>query len=441
LLCEPASPEEHALAEAVGAMTCFIQRYLADSQYRAGGAVLLRSLDASLRNRLLIVLLPLLRRLDFQSALHTLLSDIVGGVKLLDEQGNLVFIDLLSAHKSAVLEFKEEIVAIQLYVAARRGLDLLFGKGMVIPREDLAFVSGIAIPCAGDVPAHFLGMSPADLSSDRMIHSRAIGNGAIMVIDRRSKRAVRVNVHTGVLPKDRELTALRAIVINRKRGASGREHSRFFDRLGELVVDYVRTGDENFDLYGPVPFDWEEYCQKFAIAPATRVDFCAYLLKQRVSPALALSLVGLGVLDAEKDRELLSQINAAATGVAIPEVFMGGLTEAQYDARPLRERVMHVVDTVIVPILRNDGGRLDILGIDESSGELSVRFVGSCSNCPYSLLSMEQLVKPSLLAINGVTKVSHRARMLQSELDGAKVQRDGCKAGRDSVTSFVQLSR
>jgi Fe-S cluster biogenesis protein NfuA len=368
------------------------------------------------------VLLPLLRRLDYQSALHTLLSDIVGGVELVDEQGGLVHIDLLSAHKSAVLEFKEEIVAIQLYMAAMRGLDLLFGEGARVPREDLAFVSGIAIPCAGDVPAHFLGLSPANLSSDRMIHSRAIGVGALMVIDRRTRRAVRVNVHTGVLPKDRELTVLRGIVINRKRGASGREHSRFFDRLGELVVDYVRTGDANFELFGPVPFDWQEYSSKLAIAPALRADFCAYLLKQRISPRLASSFVGLGVLDAGKDSELLAQIEAVFADGSPPAMEMSEWTGAAFDERSLRDRVIHVVDTVIAPILKNDGGRLEILGIDEASGELSVRFVGSCANCPYSLLSMEQLVKPSLLAISGVTKVSHRAQMPQYELERCRPQ-------------------
>jgi hypothetical protein len=285
LLREPASPAEHELAEAVGAMTAFIQRYVSDGMYRAAGAELLRSLDAGLRNKFLIVLLPLLRRLDYQSALHTLLADIVGGVELLDEHGGLIHVDLLSAHKSAVLEFKEEIVAIQLYIAARRGLDLLFGEGAVVPREDLAFVSGIAIPCAGDVPAHFLGLSPANLSSDRMIHSRAIGLGALMVIDRRTRRAVRVNVHTGVLPKDRELTVLRGIVINRKRGASGREHSRFFDRLGELVVDYVRTGDDNFELFGPVPFDWQEYSSKLAISGVTKVSHRAQMQKYELERA------------------------------------------------------------------------------------------------------------------------------------------------------------
>ena len=150
LLREPASPEEQRLAEAVGAMAAFIQRYVSDNAYRASGATLLRSLDKSSRNELLSVLLPFLRRLDYQSALHVLLTDIVGGVELLD-RGELVHIDLYSAHKSAVLEFKEELVAIQLYIAAKRGLKLLFGQDAVVPRGDLAFVSGIAIPCAGDI--------------------------------------------------------------------------------------------------------------------------------------------------------------------------------------------------------------------------------------------------------------------------------------------------
>jgi hypothetical protein len=78
---------------------------------------------------------------------------------------------------------------------------------------------------------------------------------------------------------------------------------------------------------------------------------------------------------------------------------------------------------------------------DEVTGELSVRFVGSCSNCPYSLLSMDQLVKPSLLAISGVTKVSHRARMLQSELKRATAQTTSCKTGADSVVQLTQLVR
>ena len=89
-----------------------------------------------------------------------------------------------------------------------------------------------------------------------------------MIVDRKRGRAVRVDVVTGVLPKDTELSRLRGRVINRKRGASGREHRRFFDRLDELIVDYVRTGDENFKFSGAVPLDWEEYRSKLSFSPA-----------------------------------------------------------------------------------------------------------------------------------------------------------------------------
>ena len=57
-----------------------------------------------------------------------------------------------------------------------------------------------------------------------------------------------------------------------------------------------------------------------------------------------------------------------------------------------------------------------MLEIDEAQGELRVRFVGSCANCPYSLLSMERIVKPTLLAIPGIESVVHRARAKQAEL-------------------------
>jgi Fe-S cluster biogenesis protein NfuA len=78
--------------------------------------------------------------------------------------------------------------------------------------------------------------------------------------------------------------------------------------------------------------------------------------------------------------------------------------------------VERVVETIIAPVLANDGGRLDVLEIDENNGELRVRFVGSCANCPYSLLSMEQIVKPTLLAIPGIQLVTHRAKPRDMEV-------------------------
>ena len=126
----------------------------------------------------------------------------------------------------------------------------------------------------------------------------------------------------------------------------------------------MRTGDENFELFGPVSLDWDEYRSKLAIVPASRADFHAHLVKHRATPALAQGLLGLGVLDARRDQTLLATIDAVSRGEALPEVETGGLTEAQIASLPLRERVMHVVDTVVAPILRNDGGKVEILGVD-----------------------------------------------------------------------------
>ncbi|MGF1641023.1 MAG: molybdopterin dinucleotide binding domain-containing protein, partial [Rhodospirillales bacterium] len=417
-LRDPKTDAEALSSEAVGALVAFFQRYAASDTYRRQAGVVLRDLAADERQRFLACLLPLIRRLDYHSILHPILADFVGGVTVVGSDGQPTDLSLLTAHKSAVLEFKEEIVAIQLFIAAKRGLERLFGPNTLVHRADLAFVSGVAIPCAGDVPAHFLGMSPADLGAKRLIHSRAIGNSALIVVDRKRNRAVRVDVMTGVLPKDPELTRLRGAVINRKRAATGKEHRRFFDRLGELIVDYVRTGDENFVLHGPVPLDWEEYRRKLAFAPAHRRGFVQHLLQKRVTPALAQSLIGLAVLDPTTDAAALEALRSPADEPPSPTA---DLDDADLYAGTLKERVDRVVEAIIAPVLANDGGRLDILGIDESVGKLNIRFVDSCANCPYSLLSMEQIVKPTLLAIPGIQRVVHRARARDQELAAATI--------------------
>ncbi|MFK7859536.1 MAG: molybdopterin-dependent oxidoreductase [Granulosicoccus sp.] len=420
-LRDPADAYWAQLSEAVGALAVFFQQYTTQADYRVLAAPRLHALHDQTRERLLYILMPLARRLDYQNVLHPILSDIVGGVCVADEKGEVAKLDLLSAHKSAVLEFKEEIVAIQLFIAIKRGLDILYGPGTQVCRDDLAFVSGVAIPCAGDVPAHFLGISPADLDSALLVHSRAIGNGALIIVDRKHNRAVRVDVVTGVLPKDKELGQLRGQVINRKRAASGYEHRRFFDRLGELIVEYVRTGDSNFALSGPVDFDWQEYHSKLSFAPANRREFHRFLVERQISMGLATSLAELGVLDVNRDAELLDQIR---TNDCKADDIVDVFDKDQLYAGTLIERIDRVYKTIIEPVLANDGGRLDILDLDENEGELQVRFVGSCANCPYSLLSMEQIVKPTLMAIPGIERVVHRAKARNHDLQAANLATD-----------------
>ena len=174
-----------------------------------------------------------------------------------------------------------------------------------------------------------------------------------------------------------------------------------------------------------MPFDWTEYQSKLAFSPAHPRAFADHLVRQRISPDLIGSLAGLGVLDERKAAETADAIQAlgedAEDQVALYNrdgLYTGTLTE----------RVDRVVASIIEPVLANDGGRLDILNIDEGLGELQVRFVGSCANCPYSLLSMEQIVKPTLLAIPGIQRVTHRARARDHELESARLVTAGHKA-------------
>lgn len=399
------------VAEAAGALSAFLQRMGVDAGYRERASEVLAELRPASRRSLLLVLLPFLRRFDDQASLHRVLSAVVGPVRLRIEDGTVRSLDLLSAHASAVLEFKEEIVAIQLFVAVKRGLEVLFGPDAIVEQSRLAFVSGVAIPCAGDVPAHFLGISPAELGSEGLVHSRVIGSSALIVVDKATQRAVRVDVTTGVLPKDRELTKLRGLVINRKRGCSTFEHRRFFDRLGELICDYVRSGDANFEVHGPAPLDWDEYRRKLNYAPAKRPEFVHHLVRTRASPGLLSSLVQLGILDPPHAERVRAALELAEETVELPRSRLEGL-----EALPLRERVDRVVAEIIAPVLENDGGKLELLELDEARGHLEIRFVGSCANCPYSLLSMEQLVRPTLLGVPGIQSVRHRARARSSEL-------------------------
>jgi Fe-S cluster biogenesis protein NfuA len=96
-----------------------------------------------------------------------------------------------------------------------------------------------------------------------------------------------------------------------------------------------------------------------------------------------------------------------------------GVLDRQADAETLEQRVKRGVEQIIAPALANDGGRLEILDLDSECGELRVRLVGSCADCPYSLLSMEQIVVPGVMAIPGMVSVRHRVKPRNSEIPAA----------------------
>ena len=312
-------------------------------------------------------------------------------------------------------------------MAIKHALELLYGPGNPVPQDDVALISGIRIPCAADVPSYFMGISPADLGASRMVHCTAIGSYAIAVVDRKNNRAVKIETVTGILPRDRELLRLRKAVIMDKRSATPAEHRRFFDRLAELIVNFVRVGEKNFRVIGPTPFPWQEFSSKLSFVPGKWQAFRQFLQHADLSANLVGGLVAMEILNESRDVDFIQGLlTGTATpgsadsveeiiplnGAASPQTY----TELINDPNlPTAEKVARVIQDYIAPVLENDGGNVDLLGFDANSGEVTVRFVGSCANCPSSILSVETLVKPPLLNIPGVHRVTHRTRLRTSD--------------------------
>ena len=420
MLRNPQSPEEEKLAQAAGAMATFFQRYIDDSEYQSMAAQLLLKLEGECRDKFLTILLPIIRKLDYHSLVIPLLNDVVGPINLLDEKGNLVHATLKAAHKSAVIEIKEEVVGVQLFVAIKHALELLYGKGNPVPRDDISIISGIKIPCSGDVPAYVMGISPADLTAYRLIHCTQIGSDAIVVVDRKNNRAVKIDIITGVLPYDRELLKLRGKVIMKKQVATREEHCRFFDRLVELIVKFVRVDEENFRVIEEFTLPWQEYSEKLSFMPSRKKLFRAELLDAHLSKDLVNALVSLEILDPKYERDLLQELrtdalnnNHQSNHSLSHHTFSHLINNPQLTTEI---KVQEVIKNYIIPVLENDGGMLELLNFDPNQGTVTVRFLGSCANCPSSLLSVETIVKPPLLNIPGVHHVIHRTHIKTQEL-------------------------
>lgn len=416
-LRRPENEAQHARAVVVGAMATFLQGYAEGGVYRETAVSMLGNLDANTRRQFLTILLPLLKKLDYDSLMLPLLNDVVGTIPLQDAYGQVSYANLHDAHKSAVIEIKEEVVGVQLYMAIKHGLELLYGQGVPVPQDDIAIISGIRIPCAADVPSYFMGISPADLSAKRLVHTAQIGSYSIAVVDRRLNRAVKINTVTGILPRDKELLRLRKTVIMDKRNATRADHRRFFDRLTELIVNFVRLDEENFEITGPVPFPWHEYSTKMSFVPGGWRSFRDFLRRAEPSTDLVNGLVQLEIVNQTRDadlvQELLAEDGLQATGARkFKDTAQRGYLDLVTDnSLSLVEKVQHVIQQYVAPILDNDGGRVELLGIEPELGRVTVRFLGSCANCPASILSVETIVKPPLLNIPGVNEVVHRTQL------------------------------
>jgi len=61
----------------------------------------------------------------------------------------------------------------------------------------------------------------------------------------------------------------------------------------------------------------------------------------------------------------------------------------------VNERVKDVIDR-IRPLLQADGGDIELVGVDESTGVVSVRLQGACRGCPGAVMTLKMGVERHL---------------------------------------------
>lgn len=64
-------------------------------------------------------------------------------------------------------------------------------------------------------------------------------------------------------------------------------------------------------------------------------------------------------------------------------------------AGSMTEQVEKVLDTVR-PYLISDGGNIELLGVDEKNGVVTVHLVGACASCPSSQVTLYSGVEKTL---------------------------------------------
>ncbi|MCZ7662734.1 MAG: NifU family protein [Thermoleophilia bacterium] len=74
----------------------------------------------------------------------------------------------------------------------------------------------------------------------------------------------------------------------------------------------------------------------------------------------------------------------------------------------MKERVEEALE-FIRPALQNDGGDIELVGVDEDNGVVQVRLVGACGGCPMSQMTLkngvERILKeavPEVMAVEAV---------------------------------------
>ncbi len=73
----------------------------------------------------------------------------------------------------------------------------------------------------------------------------------------------------------------------------------------------------------------------------------------------------------------------------------------------MKEQVEEVMKE-IRPSLQADGGDIELIGVDEATGVVSVKLVGACAGCPMSQMTLQMGVERILKErVPGVTSVEN----------------------------------
>ena len=153
-----------------------------------------------------------------------------------------------------------------------------------------------------------------------------------------------------------------------------------------------------------------------SFVPGRWRSFRDFLRRAEPSTDLVNGLVQVEIIDQKRDGDLVQEL-LTAERKPLNLSASNGTTQRTYldlvmdESLSLEEKIEQVIYQYVTPILDNDGGRVELLDIEPETGKVTVRFLGSCANCPASILSVETIVKPPLLNIPGVNEVVHRTQL------------------------------
>jgi Fe-S cluster biogenesis protein NfuA len=71
------------------------------------------------------------------------------------------------------------------------------------------------------------------------------------------------------------------------------------------------------------------------------------------------------------------------------------MSEEATNSGTMTEQVREVIDA-IRPMLQADGGDIDLVGVDESSGVVKVRLQGACKGCPGAAMTLKMGIERHL---------------------------------------------